>query len=101
MSARSVLGRVVRKAGPDFIRFIAYFGILGLIAMGGLELVRSLPQEPSALALGLRSSIEPTSNDVVLVQTEESEWSEATGSIGLRDTLPGDVPMVPSPYLLQ
>jgi hypothetical protein len=101
VSARSVLGRFVRQAGPDFIRFVAYFGILGLVAMGGLELVRSLQKEPSALALGLRTSIDPSGDDIVLVQTDDSEWSEATGGIGLRETLPGDVPMVPSPYLLQ
>jgi hypothetical protein len=104
---RSVLGRVARKSGPSLIRFTAFFGILGLLAMGAGELIGAMTRVPSAVALGLRGSIEPT-EDIALVPTHETDWAEAAEALGLKDTVPAEeriVPaserMVPAPYLLR
>lgn len=100
MSARSVVVRIVRWSGPGLVRFAAYFGILGLLALGAGELIGSLTTPPSAMALGLRGSIAPD-NRVALVPTEEKDWTEAAGALGLEGGGPGEDSMAPAPYLLQ
>jgi hypothetical protein len=89
-----------RRSGPVFIRFVAYFGILGLLAMGAGELIGTLTQAPTAMALGLRGTIEP-SQEVALVPTKETDWTEAAPGLGLKESIAGDEPMEPAPYLLQ
>lgn len=95
---RSNIGRFTRKAGPRLVRFAGYFGIVGLVVMGGIEAVDLFTQQPSPSAIGMRGTIEP-SDDVVFVATNDADWIDATGALGLKagstDT------MAPAPYLLR